>query len=73
MYRRKKWLQEQNKTKYEKTEDFASAANNRLQSQLLPFFSLKQCKFSYANLDKCSGCVKISTDYVHARERRTIC
>ena len=38
MYRRKKWLQEQNKTKYEKTEDFTSTANNRLQRQNLPFF-----------------------------------
>ena len=40
MYRRKKWLQEQNKTKYEKTEDFTSVANNRLPRKNLPFFSL---------------------------------
>ena len=73
MYRRKRWLQEQNKTKYEKTEDFPLQLAIACRGKIFRFFSLYQCKFSYANLDKYSGCVKIFTDYVHARERRTIC
>lgn len=50
MYRRKKWLQEQNKTKYEKTEDFTSTANNRLQRQNLPFFRFSNVNFPMPTL-----------------------
>ena len=50
MYRRKRWLQEQNKTKYEKTEDFPLQLTIACRGKIFRFFRFSNANFPMPTL-----------------------